>query len=110
MSGDAQPASQGSLEMRDIRFYVQGLALLQCLVLAGLVILFLQISGLPDQTAARVPAPVDQSGEVLYELGPIGTNVQDLQSQVQALNVKIQEICTVVTKTVGSPPGLCSTP
>jgi hypothetical protein len=110
MSGDAQPASKGSLDMRDIRFYVQGLALLQGLVLVGLVVVLLQINGLPDQTAARVPFPIDQSGSVLYELGPIGTNVQDLQSQVAAMNVKLDEICAVVAKTVGTPPGLCTTP
>lgn len=110
MSGDAQLASKGSVDGGDLRLYVQGLALLQVLVLVGLVILFLQLSGLPDQTAALVPGPIDNSGQVLDELGPIGTNATDLQAQVQAMNVKLDEICAVVAKTAGSPPGLCTTP
>jgi len=112
VTGSAPPAtSGGSEELRAIKTTLAGLALLQVLVLVGLVIIYMQIGGVPAQTAERVP--YDSSGtQTLFELGPIGTDVSDLQAKVAAMAAKLDAICTAVTKSqsAGAGPNPCTGP
>lgn len=112
MSLNAQPAIEGSSsEIRGLRNYLQVLAILQVILLVGLVILYLQINGVPDQTAQRVP--FDTSGsQADYLIGPLATSVTDLQAKVDGMATRIDAICAAVAKIepAAFSPNPCSAP
>jgi hypothetical protein len=80
-------------------------------VIAGLVILFMQVGGVPVQTAQQIPS--DNSGSFIESnLEPIGTNITDLQAQVTAMAAEIDAICTAVVKSepAAASPNPCTAP
>lgn len=95
---------------RDLRLYMEGLAVLQVLMLIGLVALFLQIDGVPDRTAIRVP---DTGGiQADAAIGPMGSDVTELRVTVNAMAAQIDAICAVVADKVPAAvsPNPCSLP
>ena len=85
--------------------------LLQIVLLAGMLIVYLQVGAVPSATAQQVP--VDNSGLTADSMiGPIGTNITDLQAQVTAMAAKIDAICIVLEKSnpTAIAPNACSTP
>ena len=112
MSGAPVPGTGMSPELRAIQTNFGWLVLLQIVVLAGLVMLWLQVGGVPDQTAQRVPAPdYGVASQIQFQLDPIGTNVTSLQSQVAAMAAEIHAICIVVEKTQpAASPNPCGAP
>jgi hypothetical protein len=101
-----------SPELRAIQTNFGWLVLLQVAVLAGLVILWLQIGGVPSQTAGMVPPPdYGAAAQVQFQLDPIGTNVTALQFQVATMAAEINAICTAVEKSQpAASPNPCSAP
>jgi hypothetical protein len=70
----------------------------QIAVLIGLVIVLVQVAGLPDQTAQ--PIPIQSSGQHAdAAAGPILSGVSDIQTSIDALTVEINAICSVVSST-----------
>lgn len=93
------PPARRPLDLRDIQINLQGLAVLQVALLLGMAILFAQINGVPDLTAQRVPS--DESGsQADFAVGPMGTNITDLQATVNAMSARIDAICAAVADRV----------
>jgi hypothetical protein len=101
-----------SPELRAIQTNFGWLVLLQMTVLAALVFLWLQIGGVPSQTAGMVPPPdYGTTTQIEFQLDPIGTNVTALQSKVVSMAAEIYAICTAVEKTQpAASPNPCVAP
>ncbi len=96
------PPTRRPTTLQDLETKLSGLALLQGTLLAGLVILFAQVNGVPDLTAQRVPS--DQSGEQAdFAVGPMASDITDLQATVRAMSAKIDAICAAVADKVPAP-------
>lgn len=83
------------------------IALLQLVTIVGLIVVYLQVGGVPEQTTNMVP--VSANGVVSdMEVGPIASGVADLESQVLALQAKLDVICRAVES--ARPSGASATP
>ncbi len=71
----------------DLRFLLQFIVLLQAMVLAGGLVVFLQFDGLPDRVAQRVPTNSD-AGEVMQ----VESLVQDLTNKVDMLTGTVDDL------------------
>lgn len=107
-----EPGLSGlSQELHGIRANFVIVVLIQFVLMAGLVTLYLQIGAIPDQTSQLVPED-SSSSQVLFELDPIGTNITDLQAQVSSMAAKIDAMCIVLEKNnpTAIAPNACGAP
>jgi hypothetical protein len=84
---------------------------LQIVLIAGMVVVFVQIGAVPSATAQQVPVS-DSGGYADSMIGTIGTNITDLQAQVTSMAARIDAICIVLEKSnpTAIAPNACSAP
>ena len=111
MTGNGPTPSGATPELQTIKNSLAIMFLLQVVLLAGIVIVYLQIGAIPDQTAQLVPEDTSSS-QVLFDLDPIGTNITDLQTQVSSMAAKIDAMCSALQKSDPSaiPANACGAP
>lgn len=101
METTSPPApSRPPTDLRDIQLSVRGLAVLQVLLLVGLLVLFFQINGVPDLTAQRVPRSDFSGSQADSAVGPMGTDINNLRTTVDAMSAQIDAICAAVADKV----------
>ena len=100
---EEQSPDESAATRRDIRQWAQFFLLVQAVVLIGILVVYLQVDGMPDRVAERVPGPNGNSadyGQVLQ----LQQSVDALSQQVQALQASIDRVLpspTVPTVTPG---------
>jgi len=111
MTGNAPTPSGVTPEFQTLKNSLAIVFLLQVVLMAGLVILYIQIGAIPDQTSQLVPEDTSSS-QVLFDLDPIGTNITDLQAQVSSMAAKVDAMCIVLEKDnpTAIAPNACSAP
>jgi hypothetical protein len=111
MTGNGPTTSGAAPDTRTIQNSLMIVFLLQVVLLAGILIVYLQIGAVPSETAQQVPVS-DSGGYADSMIGPIGTNITDLQSQVTSMAAKIDAICIVLEKSnpTAIAPNACSAP
>ena len=97
MIGNGPTPSGPTPDVQTIKNSLAIVFLLQVVLLASMLIVYLQVGAVPSATAEQVPVS-DSGGYADSLIGPIGTNITDLQGQVSSMAAKIDAICAALEK------------